>query len=226
MKKIVFAVIALFLILGSAKAQDDKLIRFGIHGNTGLTWMKADQDSLDDQGMRLGFGYGFIGELNIASNFSLVTGFDVSYIGGNIEKSPVEYVYPPDSVLALSTQTSTYKLQYLDVPFTLKMKTNEINYITYFFRIGGSFGVNLKAKADIQYKEQGGSKALTNENVDIKDESSFMRANFVVGGGIEYSLGGSTSALLELSFTNGLTNLIDKTNVIGNYFAVKVGVMF
>lgn len=226
MKKIVFASIALFLIAGASYGQNEKFFRFGLHGNTGMVWMKPDQDSLEYQGSRIGIGYGFIGEMTIANNFSFATGFDVSYVGGKLQKQGVSYIYPPDTISSLSNENSTYKLQYLDIPLTLKMKTNEINYITYFARIGGSIGIALKAKADREYSVIGSSTSITVQDVDLVDEKKFMRTNFLIGAGIEYSLGGTTSALAELSFVNGLTYLIDDTKAIGNYVMLKFGVIF
>ncbi|PLW93957.1 MAG: hypothetical protein C0592_04555 [Marinilabiliales bacterium] len=225
MKKIVFAAIALFLILGTAHAQDQKLFRFGLSGSAGMSWMKPDQDSLEYQGSKFGVGYGFVGELNIASNFSLVTGFDVSYIGGKLQQAGVVHAFDSANIL-LSTKNSTYKLQYLDIPFTLKMKTNEINYIVYYARIGGSFGIALGGKAEDEFVSIGGAKNETINIDKLGSDMAFMRANFVIGAGFEYSLGGSTTALVEASFTNGLTYLLDDTKAIGNFMALKFGIMF
>lgn len=225
MKKIVFVSIALFLIAGASHGQNEKFFRFGLHGNTGMVWMKPDQDSLEFQGTRMGLGYGFIGEMTIANNFSFATGFDVSYVGGKLQKAGVYYAYPPNDTLS-SNENSTYKLQYLDIPLTLKMKTNEINYITYFARIGGSIGIALKAKADREYNVIGSSNSLTIQDIDLVDEKKFMRTNFLIGAGLEYSLGGTTSALAEISFVNGLTYLIDDTKAIGNYVMLKFGIIF
>ncbi len=226
MKKIALALFIFATATLVSQAQNEKFFRFGLHGNTGFSWMKPDQDSLEYQGMRLSLGWGFIGEMTIADNFSLATGFDVSYMGGKLQKAGVDQVYPPDTNQILSIENSTYKMQFLDIPITLKMKTNEINYITYFMRVGGSFGINLSAKADREYTPIGASNSLSINDVDLKDERNFFRANFLIGGGIEYSLGGTTAVLAEVSFINGLTYLIEDNKAIGNYLAFKVGILF
>lgn len=224
MKKIVFAAIAFFLIAGATHAQD-KVFRFGLSGSAGMAWMKPDQDSLEYQGSRFGVGYGFIGEISLADNFALVTGFDVSYTGGKLQQAGVIYAFDTTNIL-LSTKNSTYRLQYLDIPLTLKMKTNEINYIVYYARIGGSFGVALNGKAEEEYVSLNGKFNETTTIDKLGSDMAFMRANFLIGGGLEYSLGGTTTALVEASFTNGLTYLLDDTKAIGNFMALKVGIMF
>jgi len=224
MKKIVLVMVLFAAFAVTTTAQNEKFFRFGLHGNTGLSWMKPDQDSLEYQGMKLGFGYGFIGELTIADNFSFATGFDVNYMGGKLQKIGVYHVYENDTLL--STCTQSYRFQYLDIPLTLKMKTNEINYITYFARIGGSIGICLNAKSDQEYSPLDGSRKETINDQDLKDEKNFFRANFLIGGGLEYSLGGTTSVLAELSFVNGLTYQLEDTKSVGNYIMLKFGIMF
>lgn len=226
MKKIVLSFIILCAFVVVSNAQNEKFFRFGVHGNTGLSWMKPDQDSLEYQGMRIGLGWGFIGEMTIADNFSVATGFDVSYMGGKLQKAGVYQSYPPDTTEILSIENSTYKLQYLDVPISLKMKTNEINYMTYFMRIGGSFGICLNGKADREYTSIGGGSNLTMNDIDLKDTKNFFRANFQIGGGVEYSLGGTTALLGEITFVNGLTYLIEDNKAIGNYLMFKIGILF
>lgn len=227
MKKIVLLSALFYFTASILMAQDTetKLLRFGLQGNTGLSWMKTDQDSMQSLGLRLGYGYGFITEITLAKNFAVATGFDVLYQGGKIEKKGVLTAFPPDTTKELASKISTYRLQYLDIPVTLKMKTNEINYMTYFARIGGSFGLNLQAKADQNFKNIPGTKEYTVEKVNVKDERKFFRANFLIAAGLEYSLGGTTAALAEISFTNGLTYLLDD-KVKGNYLQLKLGILF
>ncbi|MCX7696542.1 MAG: PorT family protein [Bacteroidales bacterium] len=227
MKKVVFLMAVFTFYVNTLKAQETetKLLRFGLQGNAGLCWMKTDQDSLQSLGLRLGYGYGFITEITLAKNFAVATGFDVIYQGGKIEKKGIKVAFPPDTVKELASRISTYRLQYLDIPLTLKMKTNEINYMTYFARIGGSFGLNLQAKADENYKNIPGTKEFTLEKVNIKEERKFFRVNFLIAAGVEYSLGGTTAALAEVSFTNGLTYLLDD-KVKGNYLQLKLGILF
>ncbi len=224
MKKIVFAIITLLLISGTVHSQDEKMFRFGLNTNMGFAWMKSNQDSLEFQGVRLGLGYGFITEISLANNFAISTGFDVLYTGGKLQQAGVNYAF--DSIPLSVTKNSMYRFQHIDVPITLKMRTNEINYMKFFAKIGASLGVALGGKAEYNYKATGGNRNETIKVDKLGKDMKLLRANFIIGGGMEYSLGGSTSLLGEISFSNGLTYLLDNTKANGNYISLKFGVLF
>lgn len=230
MKKIALLSFLVITIVSNAFSQNEKFFRFGMDASVGFAWIKPDTKTLEYQGMKLGFGYGFIGEFTIADNFSFASGFDVQYSGGKIQNTDA-LMYDNNNTTVLDShavQTSTMRLQYLEFPLTLKMKTNEINYITYFLRVGGSVGIKLNAKSDEDYKSNiAGILPFSNQDVDINKDVNFFRAAFVVGGGFEYSLGGTTSALVELTFNNGLTDIFDTdVKAINNYMMLKLGVIF
>ena len=47
------------------------------------------------------------------------------------------------------------KLKYLEIPLTLRLRTNEIGYITYWVQVGVGLGFNIKARAtdEIDHKK-------------------------------------------------------------------------
>lgn len=231
MKKIALLVFLITAITINAYSQNEKFFRFGMNASTGFAWIKPDTKTIEYQGMKLGFGYGFIGEFTIADNFSFASGFEVQYSGGKIQNTNAIVNFPNGSATYVDSsaiQTSTIRLQYLEFPLTLKMKTNEINYLTYFLRVGGSVGIKLNANSDEDYKSNTpGISNFSEQDVDINKNINFFRAAFVVGGGFEYSLGGSTTALVELTFNNGLTDIFDEENKgINNYMMLKLGIIF
>lgn len=236
MKKIV--ILSLFLAITTGLiAQSDantKFFRFGMYGSMGPAWIKSNTDSMNYDGMRLGMGYGFIGEFNLADNFGLTSGFDVMYVGGKIDFTKPSLlnnkfggqVLDTAAVSRVKNASATYKIQYLSIPVMLKMRTNEINYMTYFLRVGGSIGMRIGSKGDLNYNL--GSTNVVVDNVKLNDDFSFFRASFIVGAGVEYSLGGSTTALAELSFNNGLIDVFKSksTDGVSNFISLKVGVVF
>lgn len=240
MKKI--AILSLFLVITmSVFAQSDansKFFRFGMSVSTGPAWIKSNTDSLDFDGMRLGLGYGFIGEFSLADNFGFTSGFDVSYVGGKMDfvKSGLlnnqfgEKVLLTDTNTSIKSALATYKIQYLSIPLMLKMKTNEINYMTYFLRVGGSIGMRIGSKGNLEYTIVDGAQTTNAilEDIKLNDEINLFRASFNVGAGVEYSLGGSTSALAEISFSNGLLDVFKSksTDGVANIIALKLGIIF
>jgi hypothetical protein len=218
MKKITILSVLLVSLFMMSSAQNEKFFRFGLHGSPGIVWIKPDTKDFESKGIRLGFGYGLITEFSLADNYSFTTGIESFYNGGKLERK-----YTIDSIT-----TTTYKLQYLEIPVALKMKTNEINYITYFAKFGGSIGARLNSKADITIKQ--GSRETTDSDQDINKNINLFRVAFQLGVGIEYSLGGSTAILVGLNFNNGLTDILKNKDKVmkanNNYISLNLGVLF
>ena len=175
----------------------------------------------------MAMGYGMVGEFTLADNYSLSTGISIAYNGGKLQYGDMYFLgsTPVDSTIY--TVTRSYKLQYFEIPLCLKMETNEIGYITYWAKFGPGIGFNLKALGDDNVKNTAGVEQPSEDDIDIKNDINFLRASLIIGAGIEYSLGGSTSILAGVHFNNGLLDIIDGDDkAINNHLTFTVGIMF
>ena len=233
MKKIVFLALFSLVTISFVFSQSDKVFRFGLMGTPNIAWVKPNTETHDYNGISFRLGYGLTSEFLLGSNYSLSTGIESNYSGGKMTWEN-KMTDPEDAVEKNVDINATYRFQYLEIPLALKMKTNEINYLTYFARFGGALGMRLNSRADYEY-ELGGKKITDNDRKVDKD-INFFRIAFVVGVGAEYSLGGTTSAFVSVNFNNGLTNifrnkgdnLYDKNEKkgINNYFSLNAGILF
>ncbi len=243
----------LFFVASSGFAQNTKKFRFGLKGCPTLTWLKPDTKISDSQaaafaalgletkeytseGMIFGFSYGFIGEFTLADNYSFVTGIDITYNGGKLKYPHKQNIN--DTIPTFGTMNRKYVVKYIEIPIMLKMKTNEIGYITYFgqFGFGTSVNISAKAKDEYEYKTTGDNETVTNEDVDIKNDIRFLKESLIIGLGIEYSLGGTTSVIAGINFNNGFTNILKGKNdiikpeieekAISNYLEINIGILF
>jgi hypothetical protein len=228
MKKYVFGL--MFFIFASGLFAQDSKVSGGLYISPILSWLKPDSKTIEKDGSRFGFGFGIPVDFNFSKNFALSTGVSFENLGGSLkyldtipkfETVDSNYVnLPKNSVIK-------YKTQYIEIPISLKGKTNEIGYITYFIKAGISPCFRFKAKGDV----------TVNSGDDIKAEVRAFEMGYHISGGIEYSLGGNTKLLVEAIFTNGLTNFSkvetkDKTGtlknnkVIQNSIGLRVGILF
>ena len=206
-------------------SQDVKKVRLGLTASPSFTWLAPDNKGYDNDGIRMGFKYGLLADFSIfeSNNYFLHTGFTINSVGGKI-KSPD--VIGDNSSLVIATQgESTYKLRYIDIPLAIKLKTNEIGYLTYYGVFGTELGFNIRAKRDydnVLIDKQ--------EDEDIKDDVNLLKASLLIGAGVEYNISGNTMIVAGLSFANGLSNIFkgdallvdeDGTAVIENNQAVK-----
>ena len=208
-----------------------KFFRAGMYGTTGITWIKPDMKEWTNEGVRFGYGYGFMAEFALAPNIIIASGFDVMYGSGKLKFADTLFIFD-SSIAKQSDINSLYKIQYLQIPITIKMRTNEINYFRYYMRLGSSLGFRIGTKYTEEISAKDGSLVSTPyDNEKAIDRVPLFRASFDVGGGIEYSLGGTTALLAEIYFNNGLTNSLKeynnfKYNAKVNYLMLRVGVLF
>jgi hypothetical protein len=225
MKKIAFILtVCVVTITTSVSAQG---FRLGLTGSPSLSWFKSETEDYKSEGVRMGISYGLLAEFLMADQYSFATGINIVYFGGKLS-------YPQTNMDMFTHIERTYKLQNIEVPLTLKMKTREIGYNVYFARFGFGGSVNLRAKANDEYFNKGNTSSLNQNDVDIKSDIPLFRASMIVGIGLEHSLGGSTSLVGGLTFNNGFTNILkgkDYANIRNqqaraNYFEVSLGILF
>lgn len=235
MKKL-FLAIALLIGVSSVNAQK---ITGGIAVSPIISWMKPDiSQNIENDGVRFGFSYGLVGDYNLNDNFAFSSGINVNNFGGQLEylDSIPAYVIDNGTIDTMSFKSNaivTYKFQYVEIPISIKGKTNEIGYLTYFMHAGINPMFRWKAKGDVSQDNV--------TNVSLKEEVSGLLMAFSVGGGIEYSLGGNTKLLVDLIYKNGLTD-VTKTKtfhlndvgagdildekIILNSIEIKLGILF
>jgi len=116
-------------------------------------------------------------------------------IGANYVSKPVKFEYKSNDQ---STKAKKYTLQYLQVPFSLKMYTNEIALDK---RIYAQVGTQM----DIQlYKDD------ENPQVELIDKFTAVSFTLYLGAGLEFQLGTHTALLAGISYNRGLSNLAEK----------------
>lgn len=218
MKKIIL-VFAGAIVSLLASAQDEGF-RIGFKFNPNVSWLRPDAKEITNNGTVLRFGFALNVDKLFTTNYAIGTGINISQGGG-------ELVYlestTKENVPVILERTRNYKLQYAEIPVTLKLRTNEIGYITYWGQFGLGLGMNIRSKGDdaVDYKLfksetdwlESDLASFTEEDIDIKDDIAIFRASLIVGGGIEYNISGTTSILAGVTFNNGFTNVLNKKGV-------------
>ena len=261
MKKILLVAITIALTTHGLQAQDDRAVRLAFAVQPAISWIVPKGDILSNDGSRFGFSYGILTDFMIAgnANYAFSTGIFINSQGGTLTNSQfhdgtTKSPNPDDDANVLIGQfaeaTEKYKIQYLDIPLTLKLKTNEIGYLTYYGQFGLDLSFNLSAKKDLDYKFPDVS-TLTDEDVDVNKDVNAIRTALQVGAGAEYNISGDTYILAGIVWNNGLTNIFnneavkanddgtprlisdgsslsfdEKFEAINNYIGLTIGVIF
>ncbi len=214
--------LAVFALLGgmTAHAQDTKKFRLGLELCPNMGWIATDSKGYESDGSRLGFRFGLLSDIQLGSNanYFFSTGLFLNNVGAKSKVTTAAV----DSFPA-STSKFESKFQYVELPISIKLKTNEIGYMTYFGQLGFDVGFLTAAKV----KPEGG------DFEDAKDFAYPLRIALAVGGGVEYNFSGNTSALLGIKYSNAFTN-VGKDKVEDeeqpkaklHYLEVTVGALF
>lgn len=189
-------------------SQDDsRSFRIGLHFSPNISWFGLNTVGYNKDGARIGFAYGISTEFFIAKNYLFSTGFNINNIGGNIK---YEGVYDNAGTDQASLVKQHIKINYVNIPLTLKLRTNEIGYMTYYGNFGFVLGFKYNSKTNYEYVDLNNTKK---SNINNNSNISFLNMDLIVGGGGEYNLGGNTNIMFGVSYHNGFVHVMkDKTS--------------
>lgn len=224
MKTKITLVLLLTLVTYAANAQYPPYY-FGLKAAPQISWMKPDVDDYESDGIKAGFSWGFIAEFNFTENHSIATGFNMLFNGGNL-KFPVK-----DGDLTAS-MSREYFLKYIELPLTLKMRTNDMGNMRYFGRIGLGTAFKIGSKIIDEFTPVTGS-VITSDKTNY-DDIAFVRESLIVGIGAEYKVKEGPKLGAELVFNNGFTNILTGKNTMTsvdekatpNFFELAFSVIF
>jgi len=227
-------VLSFCLLLGlglSAFAQN--AVRFGFTTSPGIAWMTPDNKNVASDGVRFAFSYGAIVDFVIDNNdrYFITSGLNIALDGGKLIGTPLEKIQGQASLVA--------KLQYLEIPVGLKLRSNETaSNMTFYGTLGLVNGFRIRSRGDYTYFNALEELSVEEDNIRIKDlpfypadikRISMWQLSLQFEGGVEYRVGDNTSLVGGLYFKNGFTNMVkndDSERTVGRHIGLRVAVMF
>lgn len=224
--------IIIFLLFAFQGITQVKPFRFGVKLAPNLSWISPDTEGYEYNGMQMGFSWGFLADITLTENYFIKTGFNIDYQNAKLRYEEQRNLSETDPALTLGTLDRKYKLQYLEIPITLKMRTNKFGEFAFYGEIGFGAAFNLKAKAQDKFYY---NNSTLDSEADINDEITLMKGSLIVGAGLEYFIDESTTIVTSLIFSNGLTNILNGNTTIepiakqrGHLYSMQLcfGIMF
>lgn len=225
MKSVYRNILLLALICGasiSLNAQDFDKYKIAFKINPNIAWLTPQSNDVESVGARLRFGYGVNADISFTENYAIGTGLSIESNGGVLKYQDLRTIDSTDYIIE---KERNYNIRYVEIPLSLKLRTNEIGYITYYGQFGLGLGVKVGAKADdvdeylSEYSIAGDDlvktwhtsdrAGISEENINIADEINVFRAALIIGAGLEYNLQGNTSIVAGITFNNGFTNILN-----------------
>jgi opacity protein-like surface antigen len=233
MNKSLASVAALLLTPALLLAQDDG-VRFGLKLSPNMSFVQSETKTLKSNGAGLGYTFGLMLELPIGTtgNYRFATGLNLNTMKAKW-KSEYSYQDAINGPIKLRELETDVSLQYIELPLTVKLMTNEIGYMRYYAVVGAGNAFNVKAKADlVQPKlDQSGAYVVDFEKVEgenIQDDIALYKASLIVGAGAEYTFSGNTALMFGITYNNGFTNILDieGAKAKAHYLELSLGVFF
>ena len=150
---------------------------------------------IDSDGSAMKFTVGLVFDKFLSDSYILSTG--LIYLPKQVNIGIL--ADPADATL---NAAESYKLQYLQIPATLKLFTNEVKPdARIFFQLGMALEVKLYEEVEIGLDQQEVIDAFQPFNIPV-----------ILGTGVEYRAGVNTVLFGGISYQRGLTNIVKDTN--------------
>lgn len=199
-------------------AQEKKNFDLGFYGGTRVSWMTSNHRDIETDGSIAGYKFGLLADYYFTNNYSFTTGLLMNSAGGklNYNHSDMEMIIGGE-VESVYGKTITFRANYVELPISLKLRTNDFGRQLFF----GQFGF------DTQFR----TSAKDKNGFDLSEEMSLLNFGYHIGMGMEYFLSGSTSLNVALLYYNGLTDVVKDDYKKGDIARIKsvelkVGIIF
>lgn len=202
--------------------------RLGFQASPHFTWMNSSKGDIVNQEIKLGIKYGLEADIYLAGypRYSLNTGLFVSNNTFVARYTVAEPFFINTTTFNVPVDLR-YKLNYLEVPLNIKLRSDQFYRMTFYGQFGLSNLFNISATAqssDSQFSGESLNNGINNRTI------SFYNLNMIMGGGVEYDVGGNTALNFGIQYSNGLSDVTDISNLdektVFNSLRITIGVLF
>jgi hypothetical protein len=213
-------ILSLIILAFSSQIFSQKL-SFSVVVDPMITWMKTSEEDVQRDGVNFGYNIGLVMDKYFTDEYAISTGISILNTGGNLlflDSMDFDFGSGRDTLPGGSTVS--YNLQYITIPFSLKLNSTEIGYTTMFMHIGINNHINIRSTADVPSRDISGE--------DIKNEINRFLMTYFIGGGLEFSFGGDFAVLGGIYLTGAIWDITTNTDYRAyiNMVSLRLGVKF
>jgi len=178
-------------------------------------------------------------------NYWLSTELDVTSLPSKVQHTGVLAI--GTNKLPYNNVNFNYSNQYLQIPVSIKFKTDDLGGMKYYmqFGLGMSFAMQKKVETISELSIYGNSGLTSHDpnntansiydfdgngttSESFLDDINTFRGSMIIGAGVEYHLSGSMNLVAGLKFDNGFTDIFADARVNGrnNFLSLQVGLTF
>lgn len=225
------------VLLAGALNVHSQNFRFGIQANPGINWVAPDNTELFGDGVRFTFDFGLVMEylFGDGERYAFNTGMNILVSGANVKG-----LNPLTSDNILESHL-TAKVTYLEIPTTIKLRSNQIGYFNFYGQLGVATAFAVRSRADYSVERSDGSGGVittTVKNSKFDDIPVYpttiekvkpVNFGLYTEAGMEYAISENTSLVTGLFFNTGFLDMFkdnDGDRVVSRNMGLRVGVLF
>ena len=187
-------------------------VKLGFTLTPNIGWMRftnSQGSAVTANGADTGFSYGVLGDFGFAPNYFFSTAFTVTSMNlKTLDTSPLAFDGNPLYAI--------YKLQYIEIPLTLKLKSNPTYLGRFYGQFGLGTGINISAKESVNGSGYSNSSA-----------ANILRMSLIGGAGAEWPLSPGLSLQTGLTLNHGLSNTLSGPyDIRSDYLALNLSLFF
>ncbi len=200
MPRIIVVICVALIFALQTQAQVKLGLKFSPSLTSSRTSTSADTLNIDGNGSSFRFSLGLLVDYAFTDTYTFSSG--VFFVPKRVNIKTDNPFYPNAS--------EVYNLQYLQIPVTLKLYTNEIMPdLSVFFQVGGAPEIKIFEEPD-------------REEYTLINDFNLLDVSVILGAGAEYRAGINTVLFVDFSFQRGLVNIVSKsTPDLANDFALR-----
>jgi hypothetical protein len=212
--------LSLIILAFSSQIFSQKL-SFSVVVDPMITWMKTNEKNIQRDGFNFGYNIGLVMDKYFTDDYAISTGLNILNTGGTLHYlDSMDFDFGSGRDTLPGGTTVKYNLQYITIPFSIKLNSTEIGYTTMFAHLGINNHINIRSTADVP--------SLDISEEDIKNEINMFLMSFFIGGGAEFSFGGNFAVLGGIYLTGAIWDLTTNKDYRAyiNMISLRLGVKF
>lgn len=217
MRKII-VLLFVCVLMGNLNAQD---LKIGVYGAPEMSWLSSNTKKINSEGLKFGYKFGLTIDNYFSKNYAFSSGLSLKTQTGTLLYDEAQSISTTDNEYTLDANSAlTFQLDYLNIPLGLKLKTNEIGYMTYFANVGFNTYLNLDGKVS--------ELEVPIEKEILKEEVKFYNVDYFFGLGCQYSLGSAAAISVGIYYNNGFIDVFkDESNTaFTKSVSLNIGMIF
>lgn len=198
-------------------------MRFGFKIDPGASFLNPQENGVTRNSGRFYFSYGVLADwfIDNEERYAVASGVQITHLGSVMQYEAGK------GLNGFATTSAEYdlRLQYIEVPVMLKLRTTAEKGFDFYGQFGGIVGMPIRARANVI------SNMQRFEKQGVLRQIQPLTAGMLLGAGIEYPLSETLTGVVGINYQN---NFVDITRngkwndgrVTANSFILRLGIYF